>query len=164
LGDIARYRGDYDRAEVLYNQSLAVRTELGDRAGMATSWGCLGDIARYRGDYDRAEVLYNQSLAVRTELGDRAGMATSWGCLGENELGRGNLETAETWLKQALTVFEELQIPDSLAEIHWDLAQVHRAKGDELQGQAHYATSHGLYSKLGAIKDLERIEREWNGL
>jgi tetratricopeptide (TPR) repeat protein len=164
LGAIASHRGDYDRAEVLYHQYLAVRTELGDRAGMASSWGCLGDIARYRGDYDRAEVLYNQSLAVRTELGDRAGMATSWGCLGENELGRGNLETAETWLKQALTVFEELQIPDSLAEIHWDLAQVHRAKGDELQGQAHYATSHGLYSKLGAIKDLERIEREWNGL
>jgi tetratricopeptide (TPR) repeat protein len=162
LGDIARNRGDNDRAEALYNQSLEVFTELGDRAGMATSWGCLGYIASERSDYDRAEALYTRSLEVRTELGDRAGMATSWGYLGENELGRGNLATAETWLKQAFTVFEVLQMPASLAELHWDLARLERAKGDELQGQAHYAISHDLYSQLGATKDLERIEREWN--
>ncbi len=162
MGDIARKRGDYDKAEALYDQSLAVRTELGDRAGMATSWGVLGDIARNRGDYDKAEALYNQSLAVRTELGDRAGMASSWGVLGENELERGNLEAAETWLGQALIVFKELQMPDKLAELNWDLARLYRAKGDESQGQAYYSIPHGLYTKLGAKKELERIESEWN--
>jgi tetratricopeptide (TPR) repeat protein len=163
-GNIASKRGDYDLAEALYNKSLEVRIELGDRARITTAWDCLGNIASKRGDYDRAEVLYNKSLEVRTELGDRARMANSWGYLGENELERGNLETAETWLKQALPVFEELQMPGSLAKIHWNLARLDRAKGDELQGQAHYATSHSLYSKLVATKDLERIEREWNGL
>jgi tetratricopeptide (TPR) repeat protein len=162
LGDLANKREEYYRAEALYHQCLVVRTELDDRAGMASSWGLLGDLANKRGEYDRAEALYKQSLAVCTKLGDRAGMAATWGCLGENELGRGNLATAETWLKQALTVFEELQIPYSLAEIHWDFARLCRAKGDELQGQAHYAISHDLYSKLGATKDLEKIEREWN--
>ena len=162
LGDIARNRGDYDKAEALYNQSLAVETELGDRAGMATSWGVLGDIARKRGDYDKAEALYNQSLAVRTELGDRAGMATSWGSLGENELGRGNLDAAETLLRQALTVMEELQMLDTLAEVNWCFAQIYRAKGDEQQAQSHYSIAHGLYTKLGAKKDLERIESAWS--
>jgi tetratricopeptide (TPR) repeat protein len=161
LGDTALKRDDYGRAEALYEQSLAVRTKLGDRARMATCWGGLGDIARKLGDYERAEALYKQSLAVRTKLGDRAGMATSWGCLGENEFVRGNLEAAKTWLKKALPVFEELQVPDSLAELNWDLAQLYRAKGNEQIAQEHYATSYALYTKLGAKGELERIEKEW---
>ncbi|WP_423789583.1 hypothetical protein, partial [Limnospira indica] len=28
----------------MYQQSLAIQTELGDRQGIATSWGQLGDI------------------------------------------------------------------------------------------------------------------------
>jgi hypothetical protein len=48
---------------------------LGDRSGMATSWGLLGDIERNRGNWDEAERLYRQSLEVETELGDRSGMA-----------------------------------------------------------------------------------------
>jgi tetratricopeptide (TPR) repeat protein len=162
LANLYRSLSDWNNAESLYQECLNIETELGDRAGMATSWGLLGDIARNRGDYDQAEALYNQSLAVRTELGDRAGMATSWGCLGENELERGNLEAAETWLKQALPIFEEFQMPDGLAELNWDLARLYRAKGDEPQAQARYSISHGLYTKLGAKKDLERIESEWS--
>jgi tetratricopeptide (TPR) repeat protein len=161
-GAIARKQGDDDRAEAMYSQCVPFLAKLGKRGDLAYCLGVQGNIARNRGEYDLAEARYKQSLEVRTELGDRAGMASSWGCLGENELLRGNLATAETWLKQALTVFEELQMPDSLAEIHWDLARLERAKGDELQGQAHYAISHNLYSKLGATKNLERIEREWN--
>jgi tetratricopeptide (TPR) repeat protein len=161
-GAIARKQGDDDRAEAIYSQCVPIWTKSGKRGGMADCLGELGNIARDRGEYDLAEAYYKQSLEVRTELSDRLGKATSWGCLGENELLRGNLATAENWLKQALTVFEELQIPKSLAEVHWDFAQLYRAKGDEVQGQGHYAISHGLYSKLGATKDLERIEREWN--
>jgi hypothetical protein len=33
LGYIACNRGDYDKAEILYNQSLNIRTELGNRTG-----------------------------------------------------------------------------------------------------------------------------------
>jgi tetratricopeptide (TPR) repeat protein len=160
LGDIAR--GDYDRAEELYKQSLEVRKDLKDRAGMATSWGQLGDIARKRGDYDKAEDLYHQSLKVFTELGDRVGIAAIWGCLGENELEQGSLEAAETWLNKALAVFTKLQMPYNLAELSWDLARLYRAKGDEPQAQTHYAISHDLYTKIGAKKELERIESGWS--
>jgi tetratricopeptide (TPR) repeat protein len=163
LGDIAHDRGDYAQAAALYRQSLAVQTELG-QAGMAAIGGCLGDIARNRGDYDQAEALYHQSLAVQTELGDRSGIATSWGSLGENELGRGNLDAAEIWLKKALTVMEDLQMAWHIAEVNWRLAQLYRAKGDEPQAQQHYSIAHNLYTKLGAKKDLERIESEWIGV
>ncbi len=74
LGDIQRNRGNWDEAERLYQQSLEVKTELGDRSWMATSWGLLGEIQRNRGNWDEAEHLFQQSLELRTQLGDRKGM------------------------------------------------------------------------------------------
>ncbi|WP_054466022.1 tetratricopeptide repeat protein [Planktothricoides sp. SR001] len=161
LGDIARYRGNWDKAEELYRKALNLRTELGDRPGMASSWGVLGDIARNRGKWDEAEKLYRQSLDLRTELGDRAGMAETWASLGENELGKGNLDTAEQYLTEALADMENLKMTWHIAETNFDLAKLWRQRGNEEIAQKHYEKSHQLYEKLGAMKDLERIERDW---
>jgi tetratricopeptide (TPR) repeat protein len=164
LGDIARKRGNYDEAEALFQQSLLLRNEIGNQSEIASVWGCLGDIARNRGNYDEAEALYQQSLALYNENGDWAGIASVWGCMGENELERGSLESAEIWLQKSLIAMENLQMLHGIdiAEINWDLAKLYRAKSDEPQAQQHYLIAHNLYTKLGAKKDLERIESEWS--
>jgi len=174
LGNIERNRGNWDEAERLYRQYLEVMTELGDRSGMASSWGVLGDIERNRGNWDEAERLYRQSLALRTELGDRQslalrtelgdreGIAISTGCLGENELGKGNLDVAENYLTEALAQMKELGMTWHIAETNFDLAQLWRKRGNEAIAQQHYQKSHQIYQQLGAIKELERIEQEFN--
>ncbi|TVU52218.1 MAG: tetratricopeptide repeat protein, partial [Arthrospira sp. PLM2.Bin9] len=73
----------YPQAWESLQQSLALYHEIGDKAGIAKSWGQLGSIQRNRGNWDEAERLYRQYLEVMTELGDRSGMATSWGVLGD---------------------------------------------------------------------------------
>jgi tetratricopeptide (TPR) repeat protein len=164
LGDIERQRGNWEAAERLYRQSLQLREELGDRSGMATSWGALGDIERQRGNWEAAERLYRQCLQVEEELGDRSGMASSIGCLGENELGRGNLDAAEVYLKDALAQMQQLGMTWSIAETNWDLAQLETKRHNPTAAQTHYTTAHTLYTQLGAAKDLEKIEQEWNAL
>jgi tetratricopeptide (TPR) repeat protein len=161
LGEVCFYLGNYEQAELLVQDALTIATKLDDRSGITSAWASLGYIASKRGAYDKAEALYKQSLVVETKLGDRAGMATSWVCLGKNELLKGNLETAEIWLKQALTVMEERQMTWYIAEVNWDLAQIYRAKGEEQTAQEHYSISRDLFIKLGAKRDLERIEKEW---
>ncbi|TAF21922.1 MAG: tetratricopeptide repeat protein [Oscillatoriales cyanobacterium] len=171
LGDIERNRGNWDEAERLYRQSLGLRTELGDRSGMATSWGVLGYIEqnrgnwdeaeRNRGNWDEAERLYRQSLELRTELGDRSGMATSIGCLGEIEMLMGNLDAAEPLLKESLARLQELGEPAKVAEAHYDLARLERKRNNPELAQQHYNSAHQIFQQLGAAKDLERIEREW---
>jgi hypothetical protein len=52
---LAQYRGDYDEAERQYNNSLAIAEELGDRAGMGSTYHQLGVLAQERGDYDQAK-------------------------------------------------------------------------------------------------------------
>ncbi|MCT7969969.1 tetratricopeptide repeat protein [Laspinema sp. D1] len=162
LGYIELRRGNWDEAERLYQQSLELRTELGDREGMAASWGGLGYIERLRGNWDEAERLFRQALQLRTELGAREGIALSTRCLGENELGKGNLDAAEKYLTEALAQMEALRMTWHIAEANFDLAQLWRKRGNEEIAQEHYQKSHQIFQQLGAAKDLERIEREWN--
>ncbi len=149
LGDIARNRGDYDKAEALYHQSLAVYTEIGDRAGMATSWGVLGDIARNRGDYDKAEALYHQSLAVYTEIGDRAGMATSWGVLGYIASKRGDYDKAEALYNQCLAVRTELGDRAGMATSWGVLGDIASKRGDYDKAEALYNQCLAVRTELG---------------
>jgi tetratricopeptide (TPR) repeat protein len=162
LGYIERNRGNWDEAERLFRQCLAVEEELGNRSGMATSWGVLGDIERNRGNWDEAERLYRQCLAVEEELGDRSGMASSIGCLGENELGRGNFDAAESLFAEALTQMQSLGMTWHIAETNYRLMQLHHTKNNSELAQQHYNTAHQLFTQLGAAKDLEKIEQDWN--
>ncbi|MFZ4730093.1 MAG: tetratricopeptide repeat protein [Pseudanabaena sp.] len=162
LGDIESNRGNWDTAESLYRQCLVVEEELGDLAGMAMTWGSLGGIESYRGNWDAAESLYRQSLQLRTELGDRAGMASSWGVLGDIERNRGNWDAAESLYRQSLQLRTELGGLALIAEGNFDFALLEKQRGNLTLAQQYYDQAKTIYQQLGAVKDLERIETEWN--
>ena len=77
LAHLTRLQGDYRVARALCEQSLAIRRELGDRRGIATSLHDLGMVAYERGDYRAARALYEESLAILRELGYRSRIATA---------------------------------------------------------------------------------------
>jgi tetratricopeptide (TPR) repeat protein len=143
----------WDLAEEWLNKCLTVETELGDRAGMATSWGVLGDIARNRGDYDKAEDLYNRCLKVETELGDRAGMATSWGVLGDIARNRGDYDKAEDLYNRSLTVYTELGDRAGMASSWGALGVLERERGNLDVAET------WLKQALTAVKNLQMPER-----
>src|SRR5438045_2261738 len=68
-GVLACEQGDYTAARPLYEQSLAIRRELGDKGDIAGSLNNLGIVAYAQGDYASARPLYGESLAIRRELG-----------------------------------------------------------------------------------------------
>jgi tetratricopeptide (TPR) repeat protein len=68
LGMIAQDQGDYEMARRLYEQSLEIRRQLGDQAGMAFSLGQLGVLAQDQGDHATARRLYEQSLKIFERL------------------------------------------------------------------------------------------------
>jgi tetratricopeptide (TPR) repeat protein len=164
IGSIESNRGNWDEAERLYRQCLEIEEELGDRSGMASSWGVLGSIERNRGNWDEAERLYRRSLEMSEELGDRSGIAWITSDRGSNELGRGNLDLAESLLQDALAQTRRIDMTDLNAETNWHLAQLYRAKNNPDRAQQHYAIAHQLFTQLGAAKDLEKIEQEWNAM
>ncbi len=108
LGILAQKRGDYDQALQWYRKSLDILEELGNRAGMASSYHQLGMVAQERGDYDQALQWYRKSLDIFEELGNRAGMASSYHQLGIVAEDRGDYDQALQWYRKSLDIKEEL--------------------------------------------------------
>src|SRR5205085_1129169 len=76
LGLVTLERGiyesvDYGPAQLLFEQSLALAREAGDRWQIAFSLYCLGILAEHQPDGCVARSLHEESLAIRRELGDK---------------------------------------------------------------------------------------------
>jgi Tfp pilus assembly protein PilF len=71
LGEMAWCAGEYERAETLYREALAMGQAIGDSVFVATVVQNLGYVALHKGDEARAESLFRESLAVRLEHDDR---------------------------------------------------------------------------------------------
>lgn len=72
LGAVEQERGYFEDAEKYYEQSLAIRTELGDQPRKALALHQLGRMAHERKEYAMAAQRYLESLAIREKIGDVA--------------------------------------------------------------------------------------------
>ena len=70
-GNLAGYRGDFDRGEVLCQESLALFLEVRDTVGIGRAVFHLGIIAYTRGDFATARSRFEESLALHNEIGDK---------------------------------------------------------------------------------------------
>src|SRR5262249_53003230 len=80
-------------ARSLCEESLAIRRELGDRLGIATSLALLGETLYLQGEAAGAESHYQESLTIRWELGDRLGITEMLEALAELACGDGQEAT-----------------------------------------------------------------------
>jgi predicted ATPase/DNA-binding SARP family transcriptional activator len=69
-GQLAQAQHDYDDALALYEESLAIRRDLGDQREVARSLHDLGWLRLHQGGYADARALLEESLATRRTLGD----------------------------------------------------------------------------------------------
>ena len=75
---MAREQNDNATAKALYEESLALRRELGDQWGIGAALNNLGLVVLHDGDYPAARALYGESLKVFRDLGNRQAMAILW--------------------------------------------------------------------------------------
>jgi tetratricopeptide (TPR) repeat protein len=146
LGIVAENRGDYDAALEWYRKSLAIKEQLGDRQGIATSYHQLGRVAGQRGDYDAALDWYRKSLAIAEQLGDRRGMAASYHQLGRVAENRGDYDAALDWYRKSLAIAEQLGARQGMAASYHQLGRVAEQRGD-------YDTALDWYRKSLAIEE-----------
>jgi predicted ATPase/class 3 adenylate cyclase/DNA-binding CsgD family transcriptional regulator len=143
-GTLAAEQGDYVAAHARYEESLAIRRELGDKLEIANLLSNQGIVARYQGNYAAARALYEESLAIRRELGDRWGIATSLNALGLLAHYQGDNAAARRFLGESLTIRRELG--DA-----WAIANSLSSLGDVVLDQGDYATARALLRESLAI-------------
>ena len=101
LGMLAQATGEYDEARKLYQQSLKIDQELGDKSGVSSSLHNLGVLAQDTGEYEEARKLYQQSMKIKQELGDKSGVSGSLQSLGTLAQARANTKRPESSTSRA---------------------------------------------------------------
>jgi non-specific serine/threonine protein kinase len=122
--------GDYLNAKTLFEESLCLRRELGDRRGIAVTLGNLGLVAREQGDASSARLLHEQGLAIFREIGNRRGVAVALGNLGNVSHDLGDRAVAQASYEEALAICRELGDRQQMAPCLLDLGIVAAEIGD----------------------------------
>jgi tetratricopeptide (TPR) repeat protein len=128
-GLVARQRKDYDEAERLYQDALAVWRDLGLDKDVTNVLEDLGGLAQERKDYDAAEWYYHEALDLAEKLNDKEGQGRCSGNLGDLALDRKQWTEARQWFEQALPLAREIGCVDLIAHAQYGLARVWEAEG-----------------------------------
>jgi predicted ATPase/class 3 adenylate cyclase len=106
LGVLLDQQGESAAASRLFERSLAIWRELGDRDHQARELNSLGIVHRHIGDLDGARSFLEEAIAINRELGSpRLGAALA--NLGQMESASGRLDRAIEVLQEALTVDQQ---------------------------------------------------------
>lgn len=135
-GVLAWHQGDYPSARALYEESLAMRRELGDRKGISISLNNLGALAFRLTEYAFARTCFEESLAIRRELGDRHGIAYSLNNLGNLAHDQRDYQAARTLYEESLAICREVGDLGAIALSLNNLAMATIEQGDYAHAQA----------------------------
>jgi non-specific serine/threonine protein kinase len=160
-GMLARLQEDYGAARVLFEESLAIFRELGDKPGIAWMLNSLGSAARQQADHGAARALHEESLAIFRELGDKGGIAWSLGRLAWAAYGQGDHGAARALHEESLAIFRELGDKTGIAYSLLGLGDLARAQGDcgaaRALIQESLAIFRALADKAAIVIDLEGL-------
>ncbi len=94
LGEMARYREDWEKAERYYEQTLRLARELGSEFRIALALHNLGYVALSTGEPERAGKLFTESLSLYQGRQYQKGVAECLAGLGRVAASKGMLERA----------------------------------------------------------------------
>ncbi len=148
LGNLVYEMGDLARAQELYEESLALRTELGDKGGMADSLNNLGMLATARGELDTARERLEASIAIRTEMGQPHGSAPTCNNLGDIAILEGNGALARAWNERALALGRERGNTRRVAHSLHNIGLAHCCDGEDVAATALFEESLALFREV----------------
>ena len=108
LGSLAMDRGEFDEADRLYGESVAVASGIGDSRLMLISQMNLGEVARLRGDLERARPAFAEVVATARRIGDRRAMAAAQTTLADIARVSGDVSGAASLARRSLETLREL--------------------------------------------------------
>src|SRR5215217_1701744 len=161
LGELARLRGEHQRAARLVQDSLALHQEAGDKLGIAWPLGNLANVAGDRGDHERAKQLYEEGLALSRRLGSAELLGAYLISLGSESLLEGEPERAIALNEEAAELFRKRGRRGGLQHILDNLGRATLLRGDyeraETLHKESLRVSQDLGDKLIASDSLEGL-------
>ncbi|HEX8968237.1 MAG TPA: tetratricopeptide repeat protein [Chloroflexota bacterium] len=139
-------------ARALFEESLAMRRELGDPAGLLGPLSGLGYTAMRAGDDATAQACFEEALIIQRLLGDRLGIAESLNSLANLAHGRGDLATARDLYEQS-QVFNR-EVGYRMDVVDHNLGVVSQEQGDLVAARGYFESSVAARRALGDTPGL----------
>ena len=124
------FKGDFEKAIALYNQSLAINEARKDERGIGVILNNIGNIYRKQGDYPMATDYFFRSLKIREEAEDIRGIATSLGSIGTLYMDQKQYDEAISYFTQCLSYLEQLGDKIVIAGTINNLGLIYADQGD----------------------------------
>ncbi|MBI3097936.1 MAG: tetratricopeptide repeat protein [Planctomycetes bacterium] len=149
MGNVHYVRGEYGEARRRYEESLAIRRELGDRHGIAGSLNSMGNVHYARGEYGEARSRYEESLAIQREIGDRHGIAGSLNNIGAVHQARGEHAEAMKANKESLAINRDIGHRSGIATNLDQIGAVHQSLGEHTAAMRTQEESLAIKREIG---------------
>ena len=152
LGDAGRLHqtmSNLDDALELYQQSLAISREIGDKAGEGATLNNISQIYKARGDYATALKYLEQSLRISQEIGNRKQEGATLNNISQIYDARGDYTTALKYLEQSLRITQEIGDKAGEGTTLNNLAKTAYAKGDYATALKYLEQSLAIRQEIG---------------
>ncbi|MBE8990523.1 tetratricopeptide repeat protein [Nostoc sp. LEGE 12450] len=152
LGILKANSGEIEEAIALYQQSLALKEQIGDVLGKAATLHEMGILKANSGEIEEAIALYQQSLTISEQIGNVQGKAMTLHCLGILKANTGEIEEAIALYQQSLTISEQIgNVQTKAATLHC-LGILKANTGEIEEAIALYQQSLALNEQIGNVQ------------
>ncbi len=148
-GNLASRQGDYERACLRLEQSLALYRAQENRKGVSDVLNVLGMMAEEQGAFERAVALLEESLELRRALGASRGIGAVLNNLAIVAYHQGEYARAVPLYEEAVAVFRSLGDHWAAAMTLNNLAESLHRLADEQRAAALFGESLALFRDLG---------------
>jgi tetratricopeptide (TPR) repeat protein len=153
-GSLAYCQADFEAALLLFEESHALRLELGDRRGIAALMNNLGNVAHAQGDSLRAHAMLEENLALYRQTDDRRGITTSLNNLGIVARDLGDFVEARKLYEESVTICRELGDLRGISYALNNLGTVALDQCDYVAARAFLAESLTLKRQIGDLRGI----------
>lgn len=158
IGLVDLCQANYPAARSLFQKSLAIQRQSGDRPAMARSLYTLGLIAEYQVRFDEAHALFEESAQIWNDTGDRYSLAYALQSLGNLAEKQDDDSSAQSLYQHSLDIRRELgdrqgtafslSCFGSLAEKHRNYGRARSLFEDSLAMQRDLGDRNGMPQSL----------------
>ena len=141
--------GQYDKAKEYLEKALAIKIEIGDKEGEASSYGILGTVFESLGQYDKAKEYFEKALAITIQIGHKEGEATSYGNLGTVSQSLGQYDKAKEYHEKALAMTIQIGDKEGEASSYGNLGTVYKSLGQNDKAKEHLEKALAIRIQIG---------------
>jgi tetratricopeptide (TPR) repeat protein len=146
--------GNMDFALRDYRQSLAIREEIKDEAGMAECYNNMGGIYQNQGNISKSIEYYHKSLKLNSQLGDDFGMANALNNIARIYTDQHDTTKALEYYRKSFEKYKKVDYKEGLAISYNNVGSIYYNEGDTLRALEFFNKSLKIHEESVDIRGM----------